>query len=308
MNENLKVNYNSSILEFKRKHNLLVDNAPIKYSVSDISDLSDEELNSLKCGDIVLKQTGNQKHTYIVTYKEENHGICLSYFAAGYTETISYDCNEGRWTYNSKDVVPISKQFNVSSFDNLSNDLCNELQFNDLIKDSNGKIGRVIFKDAVNGALYFISIDETSNNVLRYEYGQDANNDWSLEATEIILNGKPIYIHPITIIDANNDYNIRITMLIFNNNATPFTLSSFINYIDALYSVVGDNIRIMISGAVKDIANNSTIIASFLFKNPTTYGFSGLTVNGNALNLSKVDLNDFFGESVSFTDGVNKIN
>lgn len=80
-------------------------NQPIELvSTDDIEHLSDSVLNELKCGDIITKQTGNMKHTYIVSYKEEKHGICLSYFACGYLETISYDYTNGHWVFNSKDV------------------------------------------------------------------------------------------------------------------------------------------------------------------------------------------------------------
>ena len=83
-------------------------NQPVYYKLpvsSNIEQLSDNLLNSLRVGDVVQKKTGNQKHCYIVTYKEEKHGICLSYFdGSGYMETISYDYIGGHWVYNSKDV------------------------------------------------------------------------------------------------------------------------------------------------------------------------------------------------------------
>lgn len=73
----------------------------------DITKLSQEALNSLECGDCVVKLTMSEgkelRHTYFVTHKQET-GICISYFACGYLETISYDKIEGVWTFNSKDV------------------------------------------------------------------------------------------------------------------------------------------------------------------------------------------------------------
>lgn len=75
---------------------------------NDITKLTDRQIDLLRCGDWVTKKTGNQKHNYIVTYKEEKHGICLSYFNAGYSETISYDYTDGHWVYNSKDVSDVS--------------------------------------------------------------------------------------------------------------------------------------------------------------------------------------------------------
>lgn len=104
MNENLLVNSKTDILEFKRKHNLLVGNSSIKISATNITTLTDKELNNLRCGDMVQKKTENQFHNYIVSYKEENKGICLSYYACGYTETVSYDYTDGHWVYNSTDI------------------------------------------------------------------------------------------------------------------------------------------------------------------------------------------------------------
>lgn len=73
--------------------------------VTDITALTNEQLDALKCGDAVIKVTGKQKHLYLVTYKEEDGGgICLSYNAAGYGETVSYDRVEGGWQFNSVDV------------------------------------------------------------------------------------------------------------------------------------------------------------------------------------------------------------
>lgn len=76
---------------------------------TNITALSDATLNSLKPGDMVIKKTGNQNHTYIVTYKEENHGICLSYYDASRVETVSYDYTDGHWVYNSTDVSNVNK-------------------------------------------------------------------------------------------------------------------------------------------------------------------------------------------------------
>ena len=84
-------------------------NQPVYYKLpvsSNMEQLSDGLLNSLKVGDVVQKKTGNQKHCYIVSYKEEKKGICLTYVdGSGYMETISYDYTGGHWVYNSKDVT-----------------------------------------------------------------------------------------------------------------------------------------------------------------------------------------------------------
>ena len=78
--------------------------APIE--VTDITKLTTEQLDALHVGDKVVKVTGAQKHLYFVTYKGEGQGegICLSYNAAGYGETVSYDRTESGWAFNSVDI------------------------------------------------------------------------------------------------------------------------------------------------------------------------------------------------------------
>lgn len=77
--------------------------APLE--VEDITALTAEQLDALNVGDKVVKVTGAKKHLYLVTYKGEGagEGICLSYFDAVNTETVSYDRTESGWAYNSTD-------------------------------------------------------------------------------------------------------------------------------------------------------------------------------------------------------------
>ena len=84
----------------------------VKDEVTDIKELSKETLDELQVGDIVQKVTGNKKHAYMVTYKGEGagEGICLTYCAAGYMETVSYDRSGSNWVYNSTDVVEVSPE------------------------------------------------------------------------------------------------------------------------------------------------------------------------------------------------------
>lgn len=90
------------------KENDKVEFANVKYVESDdIQTLSNEILNSLKAGDVVVKITDEQKHSYRVSYKEDYKGLCLTYSDASVVETISYDCTDGEWIYNSTDVTNI---------------------------------------------------------------------------------------------------------------------------------------------------------------------------------------------------------
>ena len=77
----------------------------VPIEVTDITKLTAEQLDALQVGDKVVKVTGTDKHLYLVTYKATTGGgICLSYNAAGYGETVSYDRTESGWAYNSTDV------------------------------------------------------------------------------------------------------------------------------------------------------------------------------------------------------------
>lgn len=80
-----------------------------RYETTNILELDDSVLDALRCGDQVLKITGNQRHLYTVTYKGEGvgEGLCLTYVAAGLIETVSYDRTESGWSYNSTDKCTI---------------------------------------------------------------------------------------------------------------------------------------------------------------------------------------------------------
>ena len=90
---------------------------PVKIKTSDITNLSTKDINKLKAGDIVLKKTGNQKYAYIVSYKEENQGICLTYTDASVIETVSYDYNTTTkvWVYNSTDITQVQPKLTAGA-------------------------------------------------------------------------------------------------------------------------------------------------------------------------------------------------
>ena len=86
-----------------------LEKGPVKLKdITNITTLTDDEINTLEAGDIVLKKTSNQYHAYIVSYKEDNQGICLTYTDASCIETVSYDYTGGHWIYNSTDITSMS--------------------------------------------------------------------------------------------------------------------------------------------------------------------------------------------------------
>ena len=87
-------------------------NIVMVYEANNIQAIGDDLCNKLRPGDIVRKITGKQKHTYMVSYKGDGagEGICLTYCAAGYIETVSYDFVDGHWVYNSTDITVINQE------------------------------------------------------------------------------------------------------------------------------------------------------------------------------------------------------
>lgn len=83
-----------------------LEKGPVKLKdITNITELTDDQINSLEAGDIVLKKTSNQYHAYIVSYKEDKVGICLTYTDASCIETVSYDYTANHWVYNSTDIT-----------------------------------------------------------------------------------------------------------------------------------------------------------------------------------------------------------
>lgn len=75
--------------------------------VNNITALTTAQINALAAGDVVIKNENGNKHTYVVSYKENNVGICLTYVDATLSETVSYDYTNNEWVYNSTDSTPL---------------------------------------------------------------------------------------------------------------------------------------------------------------------------------------------------------
>lgn len=80
-----------------------------KIEVADITKLTNNQINKLECGDMVLKNTDGQLHCYVVSYKQNGVGICLTYTDCENVETVAYDYTDGVWVYNSTDITHIGQ-------------------------------------------------------------------------------------------------------------------------------------------------------------------------------------------------------
>lgn len=77
-------------------------------AVEDITKVPSELLEALEAGDVVVKKTTNQFHSYRVSYKEVNQGIILTYVDATCVESVSYDWSTNKFVYNSTDHTTLT--------------------------------------------------------------------------------------------------------------------------------------------------------------------------------------------------------
>lgn len=85
--------------------------------VNNITSIDGDTLSSLKAGDIVLKNDSTGKHAYVVSFKKDGTGICLTYTDASVVETVSYDFTDNAWVYNSTDVTPLGGGTDITASD-----------------------------------------------------------------------------------------------------------------------------------------------------------------------------------------------
>ena len=156
--------------------------------------------------------------------------------------------------------------------------------------------------DKIEGVWTYNSEDKTPN-LLETQTEDDVK---ALIEGGTLENAKPIYCHPISLTNETTKY-FRITCLIFTNDATPFTRTTFKTRIDNLYAQVQDNIRILASGGYYSSGDSQLLINSWLFFNGNSYGVAGVLTDGTVKALSG-SYDELFPSTLTFTDGVNKIN
>lgn len=101
----------------------ILDAAPLKIEVSNIKALTSAQCESLKPGDIVVKITGNDKHSYRVSYKGQT-GLCLTYSDCENVETVAYEKENDAWAWDSTDVTNIGTALHQADFDEITEEEC----------------------------------------------------------------------------------------------------------------------------------------------------------------------------------------
>ena len=87
----------------------LLAEALLPLEVTDITALTAEQLDALDCGEVVVKVTGTEKHSYVVNYKDETKGeLLLTYADWQNVEGVYYEKGESGWAYVQTDTTHIS--------------------------------------------------------------------------------------------------------------------------------------------------------------------------------------------------------
>lgn len=194
--------------------------------VTNIKQISETILSSLKAGDVVLKQDSSGYHAYKVSFKKDRTGICLTYTDASLIETVSYDFVDGHWVYNSTDMTNVSdsvKIWTVSEWDSIPNFLHDNeenIKTGDLIYFSEySNEGSIVNKSNSSCIIKLISYDTiVTNSYLKTE------NNWFLDDS-FESKISPLYLHRVYFSDDSEYID-----LVDNDNSEITSLNNFLQH------------------------------------------------------------------------------
>lgn len=97
--------------------------------VDNVESLTATQLDNLKAGDVVIKKSGNEKHTYVVVYKDEVNGeLSLVYTDAWNAEEVYYEKGVSGWAFVVKDITALSGRISVTDQRAQLDALCRALE------------------------------------------------------------------------------------------------------------------------------------------------------------------------------------
>lgn len=115
-----------------------------------------------------------------------------------------------------------------------------------------------------------------------------------------------LYFHPIVIVKSSGETQYAITMTIINNVSTPYTLDTIEDFLDELYTLVGNKARLLLGGGYGVIGSCAGLGKS---SNVGTndYFIDGMKVDGTYHFIQGNSLADLLGTPTALVDGVNQI-
>lgn len=88
---------------------LVLNAVAVPLEVTDITALTSDQLDSLEVGSIVVKKTGDERHAYIVNFKDSVSGkLLLTYADWQNVEGVYYEKGESGWAYVQTDNTHIA--------------------------------------------------------------------------------------------------------------------------------------------------------------------------------------------------------
>lgn len=140
------------------------DNNPI----TNITALTNAQIKDLKAGDIVIKTTGNEKHTYVVAYKK-NDEMSLVYVDCWTVEEVYYEKHGNDWTYIQTDTFKPEDYYTKTQVDNKL------AEKQDKITNSN-KLSYSLVSDTPDLSIYLTEHQDLSSIIARIEALEQAIN------------------------------------------------------------------------------------------------------------------------------------
>lgn len=119
---------------------------------------------------------------------------------------------------------------------------------------------------------------------------------------------KKIYYHPISIIKRTTGINYNLSFIILNNDATPFTIDTFKDFIDNLYTKIGNVVRFNCAGYWQNADKSKHGSTSVLAKTSSNNYDIVFGSYDNDSSYVTASWDNIIGSPQEFTDGVNDIN
>lgn len=154
----------------------------------DITQLTDGQIDLLRCGDYLVKRTGKQRHAYKVSYKEDKQGMCLTYTDASTVETVSYDFTDGHWVYNSTDKADLPINVAGASFKPI---YCHPITIDDELEaDYRCHVSLLIFDNSTTEYNTIAKLTAKLNEI----FALNANAVFPITGAFYVISGTAIHI------------------------------------------------------------------------------------------------------------------
>lgn len=183
-----------------------LSNTTKAFEVADVKALTTEQCESLNCGDVVIKNESGSKHTYVVTYKQDDE-MCITYVDHQNAEEVYYEKHEGNWGYIQTDNTELVSKTYVDTLMSgaLKRAIVEELPTTDI--DTN--------------TIYMV-LDETASSGNVYNEYLYIENAWELIGTTA-METPHLYRHHLTYKETGEAHQISVT--VYTNSSAVMSYS-----------------------------------------------------------------------------------